>query len=157
MRVIVCLNTSLRENIRQRRYQEITDAVEKVKEGIPIKEGLKKYINDENQINFDAVRESEQGDGLYIILTTTKYSAEKVVQRYFDRDLIEKSFYSLKSILSVQPVRHWLTGRVRAHIFICYLAYLHLTWMKMLLKTKHNHESSESSRISGNYLHGETH
>ncbi|MBU7011728.1 MAG: hypothetical protein HXS46_13655, partial [Theionarchaea archaeon] len=47
----------------------------------------------------------------------------------------EKSFYSLKSILSVQPVRHWLTGRVRAHIFICYLAYLHLTWMKMLLKT----------------------
>ena len=135
LRVIVCLNTSLRENIRQRRYQEITEALEKVKEGIPIKKGLKKYINDTNQIDYDAVRESEQGDGLYIILTTTKYPAEKVVQRYFDRDLIEKSFYSLKSILSVKPVRHWLTGRVRAHIFICYLAYLHLTWMKMLLKT----------------------
>jgi len=56
-------------------------------------------------------------------------------QRYFDKDIIEKSFQSLKSTLSIQPVRHWLTGRVRAHIFICYLAYLHLTWMGMLLKT----------------------
>jgi hypothetical protein len=33
-------------------------------------------------------------------------------------------------------VRHWLTRRVKAHIFICYLAYLHLSWMEMLLKEK---------------------
>ncbi|MBU7010364.1 MAG: hypothetical protein HXS46_06705 [Theionarchaea archaeon] len=49
--------------------------------------------------------------------------------------LIEKSFRSLKSTLSIQPVRHRLWRRVKAHIFICYLAYLHLSWMKMLLET----------------------
>jgi hypothetical protein len=139
LRVIACLNTSLRENIRQRRYQEIIEALEKVKEGIRIKDGLKKYIKGGRnpQVNYDAVRKSEQCDGLYIILTTTAYPTEKVVQQYFDRDLVEKSFCSLKSTLSIQPVRHWLTGRIRAHIFICYLAYFHLTWMKMLLRT-HN-------------------
>lgn len=135
LRVIVCLNTSLRENIRQRRYQEIAEALERVKEGIPIKEGLKKYIKDDSEIDYETVRKHEQCDGLYIILTTTDSPPEKVVQKYFDRDVIEKSFHSLKSTLSVQPVRHWLTGRIRAHIFICYLAYLHLTWMKMLLRT----------------------
>jgi len=138
-RLIVCLNTSLREQIRQRRYREIKKAVEKLKKGIRIKKGLKEYIrgDEKPQIDYEKVRESEKHDGLYIVMTTTDFPPEEVVKKYFDRDLIEKSFYSLKSILSVQPVRHWLTGRVRAHIFICYLAYLHLTWMKMLLKT-HN-------------------
>ncbi len=134
LRVIVCLNTALRENIRQRRYQAITEAVERIKKGMPIKEGLKKYITD-STIDYDAVKKSEQSDGLYLMLTNTEYPPEKVVKKYFERDIIEKSFYSLKSILSVQPVRHWLTNRIRAHIFICYLAYLHLTWMKMLLRT----------------------
>jgi transposase len=66
---------------------------------------------------------------------TSDIPIEKVIQKYFERDVIEKSFYFLKSIVSIQPVRHWLYRRVRAHIFICYLAYLHLSWMKMLLMT----------------------
>ena len=137
LRVIVCLNTSLREQIRQSRYFEITEAVEKLKEGLPIKDGLKQYItmDKDPKINYEKVKKSEECDGLYVVVTTTDFSIEKVVQRYFDKDIIEKSFQSLKSTLSIQPVRHWLTGRVRAHIFICYLAYLHLTWMGMLLKT----------------------
>ena len=137
VRMIVCLNTSLREQIRQGRYHEITEALEKLKKGVKIKDGLKKYIktDGEPQIDYEKVRESEECDGLYIVVTNTDLPTEKVVKRYFDKDIIEKSFYSLKSTLSIQPVRHWLTGRVRAHIFICYLAYLHLSWMKMLLKT----------------------
>ena len=38
VRMIVCLNTSLREQIRQRRYHEITEAIEKIKKGIKIKD-----------------------------------------------------------------------------------------------------------------------
>jgi hypothetical protein len=67
------------------------------------------------------------------VITTTDLKKEQVVKKYFERELIEKFFRFLKSTLSVQPVRHWLWRRVKAHIFICYLAYLHLTWMKMLL------------------------
>jgi transposase len=137
LRTIVCLNTSLREQIRQRRYREIKEAMKKLKNGIKIKEGLKKYIkvDGEPQIDYDELRKSETCDGLYVVVTNTDLPTETVVKKYFDKDIIEKSFQSLKSTLEIQPVRHWLTGRVRAHIFICYLAYLHLTWMGMLLKT----------------------
>jgi hypothetical protein len=59
------------------------------------------------------------------------YQRYKIGQIYKN---FEKSFRFLKSTLSVQPVRHWLFRRVKAYIFICYLAYLHLAWMKMLLE-----------------------
>lgn len=137
VRMIVCLNSPLREQIRQNRYYELEEALEKLERGAKIKEGLKKYIKKVDgipTIDYEAVAEGEKYDGIYIIITTTDIPTETVVKKYFDKDIIEKSFQSLKSTLSIQPVRHWLWRRVKAHIFICYLAYLHLSWMKMLLE-----------------------
>ena len=136
-RMIVCLNKPLRQQIQQNRYYELKEALKKLKKGVKIKKGLKKYIkevNGEPQIDYKTVEESEKYDGLYIVITNTDYPKEKVIKKYFDKDIIEKSFQSLKSTLSIQPVRHWLWRRVKAHIFICYLAYLHLSWMGMLLE-----------------------
>ena len=137
VRMIVCLNKPLQHQIQQNRYYELKEAEEKLKKGIKIKKGLKKYIRKVDgtpKKDYRAVAESEKYDGVYIVITNTKYSKDNVVKQYFDKDLIEKSFQSLKSTLSIQPVRHWLSRRVKAHIFICYLAYLHLSWMKMLLR-----------------------
>jgi transposase len=137
VRLIVCMNTPLRHQIQQNRYYELEEAVEKLKRGADIKKGLKKYMKEVEgtpQIDYDVVEEHERFDGVYIVITTTDLPKVKVVQKYFERDIIEKSFQFLKSTLSVQPVRHWLWRRVKAHIFICYLAYLHLSWMKMLLE-----------------------
>lgn len=136
LRLIVCLNKPLRQNIQQNRYYELKEALEKLKSGSKIKKGLNKYIkiNGEPEIDYEAVAEHEKFDGVYVIITTTDIPPEKVVQKYFERDMIEKSFHVLKGTVSIQPVRHWLWRRVKAHIFICYLAYLHLAWMKMLLK-----------------------
>ena len=136
LRMIVCLNKPLRQNIQQNRYYELKEALEKLKSGSKIKKGLNKYIkiNGEPEIDYEAVAEHEKFDGVYVIITTTDIPPEKVVQKYFERDMIEKSFHVLKGTVSIQPVRHWLWRRVKAHIFICYLAYLHLAWMKMLLK-----------------------
>jgi transposase len=47
---------------------------------------------------------------------------------------VEKAFHSLKGIIKLQPVRHWLAQRVIAHVFICYLAYLLLSLLKLRLK-----------------------
>ena len=138
VRVIVCVNKPLRQQIQQNRYYELKEALEKIKNGSKIKKGIKKYIKNINgvpEIDYQAVQEGEKYDGIFIIITDTDIPLEKVIQKYFERDIIEKSFYFLKSIVSIQPVRHWLHRRVRAHIFICYLAYLHLSWMKMLLMT----------------------
>ncbi len=34
----------------------------------------------------------------------------------------------------MRPVRHWLSNRVVAHVFICYLSYLILSILRMHLK-----------------------
>lgn len=138
VRMIICQDKPLQQQIQQNRYYELKEALEKLKKGVKIKKGLRKYIRKVNgtpQIDYKAVEESETFDGVYIVITNTDYPKEKVIKKYFDKDIIEKSFESLKSTLSIQPVRHWLLRRVKAHIFICYLGYLHLSWMNMLLKT----------------------
>jgi transposase len=71
-----------------------------------------------------------------MIVTTTDLPREKVIQRYFERDRIEKAFRVLKHRVSIRPVRHWFIRRMGAYIFICYLPYAHLSWMEMLLKEK---------------------
>jgi transposase len=38
--------------------------------------------------------------------------------------LVEKAFRTLKGVdLKIRPIHHWLEKRVRAHIFLCMLAY----------------------------------
>ncbi len=105
VRMIICVNRPLREQIRQNRYYELQEAVERLKRGSAIKKGLKKYIReDKKEIDYQAVKEGEKYDGIYIIITTTDLPTEKVVQKYFDRDMIEKSFRSLKSTLRTVPL-----------------------------------------------------
>ena len=42
--------------------------------------------------------------------------------------LVERAFRCIKTVdLQVRPVRHWLEERVRAHVFLCMLAY-YLEW-----------------------------
>jgi hypothetical protein len=41
---------------------------------------------------------------------------------------MERAFRSMKTIdLEVRPIRHWSADRVRAHVFLCMLAY-HVEW-----------------------------
>jgi transposase len=54
---------------------------------------------------------------------------------YFDKDVVEKAFRTLKGITQLRPVRHWLAERVHAHVFICYLAYLLLSLLQYRLRT----------------------
>jgi hypothetical protein len=51
-----------------------------------------------------------------------------------NKDLIERAFRSLKGIIQLRPVRHWLAERVRAHVFLCYLAYLFLSLLRYHLR-----------------------
>ena len=51
-----------------------------------------------------------------------------------DPDIVEKAFQSLKGIVKIRPIRHWLYNRVISHVFICYLSYLLLSLLKLSLK-----------------------
>ena len=66
-------------------------------------------------------------DGLYIIRTCVKaerMDAPTCVRTYKSLAQVERAFRSLKTMdLKVRPIHHHLEGRVRAHIFLCMLAY----------------------------------
>ena len=48
---------------------------------------------------------------------------------------IEEAFKNLKGDLSVRPVHHQLEERIEAHIFICFLAYLLLSLLRLHLRS----------------------
>ena len=53
------------------------------------------------QADYKAVEESEKYDGISIIVTVADIPPERVVQKHFKRDVIEKPFYSLETIYTV--------------------------------------------------------
>jgi transposase len=66
-------------------------------------------------------------DGLYVIRTSVppeRLTPEDTVRRYKELSVVERAFRSLKTLdLKVRPIYHRLEERVRAHIFLCLLAY----------------------------------
>jgi transposase len=66
-------------------------------------------------------------DGLYIIRTSVsaaQMDAPQCVRNYKALANVERAFRSLKTIdLKVRPIHHRTADRVRAHIFLCMLAY----------------------------------
>ena len=56
------------------------------------------------------------------------------MRSYKSLAVVERAFRCLKTIdLNVRPIYHWLADRVRAHVFLCMLAY-YLEWhMRQLL------------------------
>ena len=76
------------------------------------------------QANIDA---EAAVDGLFIIRTSVKserMDAATCVRTYKSLAQVERAFLSMKMMdLKVRPIHHHLEGRVRAHIFLCMLAY----------------------------------
>ena len=66
-------------------------------------------------------------DGFYVIRTSLpaeRLDAADTVRSYKLLSNVERAFRSLKTIdLKVRPIHHRLEERVRAHIFLCMLAY----------------------------------
>jgi len=66
-------------------------------------------------------------DGVYVIRTSLpaqRLDAGDVVRTYKSLSDVERAFRCLKTVdLKVRPIYHWTEPRVRAHIFLCMLAY----------------------------------
>ena len=95
-------------------------------------------------------------DGLYVIRTSVPaetLSAERTVAAYKDLSQVEWAFRSLKSVdLKVRPIYHWKDDRIRAHVFLCMLAY-YVEWhmrgkLAELLFDDHERELAEQTRKS---------
>lgn len=75
----------------------------------------------------DSIAREKALDGVYIIRTpepVDTLSAEDAVRAYKQLGDVEKAFRTLKGLdLRVRPIHHRLETRVRAHLFLCMLAY----------------------------------
>jgi transposase len=93
---------------------------------IIIKDNFLKWERNEQNINNEQML-----DGIYVIRTSEssqKITTEDAVRSYKNLSLVEKAFRCLKGMdLLIRPIRHHTEDHVRAHIFICMLAY-YIEW-----------------------------
>jgi hypothetical protein len=70
-------------------------------------------------------------DGIYVIRTkvpVAQLSAHDARATYMRLSKVERAFRSLKGVdLQIRPIHHHLADRVKAHVFLCMLAY-YLEW-----------------------------
>lgn len=129
----ICFNEKEKQRIKERRYDEIDNAIELIKQKEPFKAGIKKYLKGRGY-NHMAIREAEKTDGISTIFSTNNLTEKEVVHSYFEKDRVEKAFRKMKSLLEMGKVRFWLKGKVEAHVGVCYLGYLLLSLVDYKLK-----------------------
>jgi hypothetical protein len=95
-------------------------------------------------------------DGFYVLRTSVPagtLDAAAVVSTYKSLAQVERAFRSLKTVvLDVRPIHHRLAARVRAHVFLCMLAY-YVVWhmrerLAPLLFDDHDKENARKGRAS---------
>ncbi len=114
-------------------------------------DGVFTYGRDEAAITAEA-----RLDGLYVIRTSLPQSeldGPGTVRAYKRLSSVERAFRSLKTVdLKVRPVCHRTEPRVRAHVFLCMLAY-YIEWhmrqrLKPMLFDDEDAEGAEARRPS---------
>lgn len=110
-----------------------------------------RYWRKEQQIAEEAAL-----DGIYVIRTSVMpevLSSENTVRAYKDLAKVERAFRTMKTVdLKVRPIFHWLNDRIRAHVFLCMLAY-YVEWhlrqkLVRVLFDDHDKQAAEASRRS---------
>ncbi len=75
----------------------------------------------------DSIAREKALDGIYVVRTSETretISSPDVVRAYKRLENVEKAFRTFKGLdLRIRPIHHRLEDRVRAHLFLCMLAY----------------------------------
>jgi len=145
-RLIICFNSEQGEKDKKKREEIVARLIEKLKT-----QGLKsllmhteysKYLKikaEKPELDEEKVRAEELFDGKFVLQTNTKLSWREVVLAYKDLWQVEAAFRMLKRVpsgcLEMGPIYHWTERRIRAHIFVCFLALvLRVVFQMGLLK-----------------------
>jgi Transposase DDE domain len=78
----------------------------------------------------EQIAEEAALDGIYVLRTSVSgetLATPEVVRSYKQLKEVERAFRSFKGPLELRPIHHRLEDRVRAHVFLCMLAY-YLEW-----------------------------
>jgi transposase len=109
------------------------------------------------RIHEDQVAEEAALDGLYVIRTAVpqdQLSTDDTVRHYKSLSQVEAAFRNLKSDdLKIRPIYHYTEDRVRAHLFLCMLAYYvkwHMTeaWRSLLFADADQEHRAEADPVA---------
>lgn len=101
-------------------------------------------------INKEKLLEEKQLDGCYVITTnvsTEDMNTQEVVASYKKLILVEQAFRNLKTVqLEMRPIYHKKDERIKAHVFLCMLAYYVQWHMKQKLKPLFDEDGKGKNR-----------
>lgn len=110
-------------------------------------------------VNDQLVQKEQALDGCYIIRTdvdANSLTKDQAVYSYRQLTTVEQAFRSLKTVaLEIRPIYHHLDDRIRAHAFLCMLAYYvqwHM-WQRLQPLLQEDGEESERRWTWKNILH----
>jgi len=84
------------------------------------KDGVFEYHDNPTTIDH-----AQRTDGICMLLTnSSKLEPKEVALGYRTLSEVEHAFKEIKNFLKIRPIYHYKDLRVRAHVFICVLAYL---------------------------------
>jgi hypothetical protein len=103
----------------------------------------------------ERIEDEARLDGIYVIRTTVpkdEMTPEAAVAAYKSLSQVERAFRSAKTDLDVRPLYHHTEPRVRAHVFLCMLAY-YVEWhlrrsLAPLLFQDHDRAAAAQERTS---------
>ena len=133
-RLALCLNERRQREARESRRDAILYAEKLLADGKSIKSGLERFFDSQNRLLPAKLAKAEEFDGYSCIFCTSPMPPAQMLSLYFDKDIVEKAFRSLKGITQLRPIRSWLAEHVQGHVFICYLAYLLLSLLQYRLR-----------------------
>jgi len=89
--------------------------------------------------------------GWWMLTTDTELKGPEVVKVYKSLAVVERAFRTIKGPISVRPIRHWLPGRIRAHLYLCVVAYL----LETYIERKVREGASKPIHVTGDSALGE--
>jgi len=103
----------------------------------------------------ERIEDEARLDGIYVIRTSVpkeEMTPEVAVVAYKSLSQVERAFRSAKTDLDVRPLHHHTEPRVRAHVFLCMLAY-YVEWhlrrsLAPLLFQDHDRPAAAEQRAS---------
>ena len=138
-RLVICYNPEQADRDKQKRQEIIGRLIEKLKtrglKSLLMHKEFSKYLKiraEKPQLDQDRIETEEKFDGKFILQTNTDLHWKEVVHAYKDLWQVEAAFRSLKNELAMGPIYHSTERRIRAHIFVCFLALV----LKLSLQKK---------------------
>ena len=164
-RYILCYSKEQEEKDRKAR-EEIIECIREKMKGIKNKIDTKKILSlythrmygkyliknketkeieiNETRIEYDAKR-----DGKFLLVTNDLTSdAKDIVSGYKSLYTVERAFETMKSVLDLRPVCHSREDRIKAHAFLCILAYLLVHHIEVKTNSTYGRVKEEIEKLS---------